>query len=247
MIKSITSGHNDTVKYLCSLHHAKYRKLEGTFIAQTERTIRALMSKLQPLQFFMTQEAYDKQTLTHDVSRITLVTPQVMRKISTLQESAGMIALFDIPGTKPTKLTKGIVLANISNPGNMGTLIRSAAAMNCQAVVIVEGTDPWDPKVVQASAGALASIDIIQLSWNELLTLKKDLKLCALVVKDGQSPDTLKRDDILMVIGNEATGIPAQWLSSCELTCTLSMPGNIESLNAAVAGSIALYIAFVQK
>lgn len=247
MIKSITSTQNETVKYLCSLHHAKYRKKEDRFIVQTERAISTLMSKMQPLQFFMTQEVYDKQTVTQDISRITLVTPQIMQKISTLEQPAGMVALFDIPHTKTTTLNKGIVLANVSNPGNMGTLIRSAAAMNCSTVIIVEGTDPWDPKVVQATAGALALVDILQLSWNELLAVKKNLKLCALVVKDGQSPDTLKRNDILIVIGNEATGIPASWLATCELTCTLPMPGNTESLNAAVAGSIALYIAFVQK
>ena len=66
--------------------------------------------------------------------------------------------------------TSGLVLAQISDPGNMGTLIRSGAAMGCSTVVIVEGTDPWGPKAVQASGGAIGKVHIIQTDWHELVT-----------------------------------------------------------------------------
>ena len=72
---------------------------------------------------------------------------------------------------------------------------------------------------------------------------KKDLKLIALVVKDGTPPDTINFENSLLVIGSEAHGIPTQWAEQCEEKLTLPMPGNTESLNAAVAGSIAIYLA----
>src|SRR5579885_2522756 len=125
----------------------------------------------------------------------------------------------------------------------MGTLIRTCAAMGKKSVVIIDGTDVWSPKVIQATAGTLAYVTIFQWSWNELLKHKKDIPLCALVVHDGKSPTKKIMESTLLVIGSEAHGIPDTWIKECEYKVTLSMPGNTESLNAAVAGSIAMYIA----
>jgi len=64
----------------------------------------------------------------------------------------------------------------------MGTLIRSAAAMNKTSIVIVEGVDPWSPKVIQASAGSIALVNIFQFTWEELMHNKGSLKLCAFII-----------------------------------------------------------------
>jgi TrmH family RNA methyltransferase len=141
------------------------------------------------------------------------------------------------------QLTTGIVLAQISDPGNMGTLIRTAAAMNKKTVVCVETVDPWNPKVVQATAGALGSVSLFCMTWDELLRSKKNIPLCALVAQDGKMPDTINLKDALIVVGNEGAGIPDAWIAQCDEKITLPMPGKCESLNAAVAGSIALYLA----
>lgn len=69
------------------------------------------------------------------------------------------------------------------------------------------------------------------------------MQLCALVVRGGIALEKLQLQDALIVVGNEADGLPPEWADACELKCTLSMPGNTESLNAAIAGSIVLYAA----
>ncbi len=125
----------------------------------------------------------------------------------------------------------------------MGTLIRTAAAMNKKTIVCVESVDPWNPKVVQATAGAIGSVNIFCINWDELLLNKKNLSLCALVAINGKNPDTVNLQNSLIVVGNEAHGIPEQWIAACDTQITLPMPGKFESLNAAVAGSIALYLA----
>ncbi len=169
-----------------------------------------------------------------------------MEKMSTTKTPSGYLAVFTIPPKPQPTFERGIVLANITDPGNMGTLIRSATAMNVKTVVIVDGVDPWSPKVVQASAGTVGSVALLECSWQELLTYKQDKQLCAFVVKNGKTPQELELNDMLLVIGNEAHGISNDWLNDCEFTCTLPMPGNTESLNAAVAGSIALYLMATQ-
>lgn len=145
---------------------------------------------------------------------------------------------------KQTPLTAGIVLAKLSDPGNVGTLIRTAVAMNVHTVVCVETVDPYSPKVVQASAGTLAAVNLVQLSWDELMQQKGNLQLCALIVSGGKKPSELTNSNTLLVIGSEAHGLPNDWFHACETTMTIEMPGNAESLNAAVAGSIALYLTF---
>lgn len=243
----IKSRQNPEIKQLCLLHHAKHRKALKQFLAEGLRTVETLMSRMKPLQLYMTQEFFDERLIYSSAHETTIVSPEVMEKISTTTTAPGVVGLFAIPEPITAPLTKGMVLCDITNPGNMGTLIRTAAAMDSKTVVIVDGVDPWHPKVIQATAGTIALVNIIECSWQELIKNKKNLKLCALVVRNGQSVDILSRDDILIVIGNEATGIPPQWLTDCELNCTLHMPGKTESLNAAIAGSIALYLAFIKK
>ena len=171
-----------------------------------------------------------------------------MKKMSTVATPSGFLGLFEIPAPPaPQQLTAGLVLAQISDPGNMGTLIRTAIACGVTSIVIVEGVDPWSAKVIQSSAGTISWIHVFEFDWQTLIDHKKDLQLCALVVSEGIMPTELNPTKSLLVVGNEAHGIPSQWQQHCDQLVTLPMPGKTESLNAAIAGSIALYWTFVQK
>ena len=162
-----------------------------------------------------------------------------MKKLSQASTPSGILGIFEIP-EKSEKLTSGIVLAQISDPGNMGTLIRTAAAMDLKTVVIVEGADPWSFKVVQSTAGNIAMVNVFQWNWDKLLQKKKGFNLIALVVKNGKI--LKKEENFLLVVGSEAHGIPKKWINDCNQLVTLDMPGKIESLNASIAGAIAMYL-----
>ena len=178
------------------------------------------------------------------ISTVSIASIYVMKKMSSATTPSGFLGVFHIPKEKAGRALKpGIVLFNISDPGNMGTLIRTTVALNA-ACVIVEGCDPWSPKVVQASAGMLASAYLIELSWAEVKARKHGLMLCALVVTGGQSPDTCDMNNVLWVLGNEAHGLPEAIVEHCDQRITIPMPGPAESLNAAIAGSIALYLRY---
>lgn len=172
-----------------------------------------------------------------------MVSTSIMERISPSSTPSGILAVFPIP-PKPaaSQVGAGLVLAQVADPGNMGTLIRSCAAFGYRSVVVVGGCDPFSPKVIQATAGSIAHVTIFRWSWSELLAHKGDLSLCALVAQGGKSPKEVPLLQTLLVVGNEAHGISSEWITDCDAAITLPMCGEIESLNAAVAGSIALYI-----
>jgi len=247
-MKAISSRTNPEIKHLASLHAKKYRTEHGQFIAEGIRACSTLItSGHQPIALYVTKSNLAKIQHSIDEKDIVLVDDHVMEKISTSTTPSGIVGLFSIPKSPtPDQLTRGLVLAGISDPGNTGTLMRTAAALNAKSIVLVEGADPWSPKVIQASAGTIGMLTIFQWSWKELLAHKGNTKLCALIISGGKGPQEIDWRNTLLVIGSEAHGIPQEWVDACDTTVTLPMPGGTESLNAAVAGSIALYLASTQ-
>jgi len=242
----ITSRDNSIVKLVCQLHDSKSRKQHKKFIAEGLRVCQTLLhSSYTLVQLYSTdtQAAVVKEQLSTPL--LTLVSENVMKKMSLSETPSGILAVFEIPeDPDPTYVTHGLVLAHLADPGNMGTLIRTAAAMNAKSIVCVEGVDPWNPKVVQASAGTIGLVTIFQWTWEQVIEHKRNLKLVALVVSNGIKPEEISSKRCLLVIGNESHGVPKRWLAQCDEQMTIAMPGGTESLNAAVAGSIALYEVF---
>ncbi len=249
-MKLITSRHNPEIKRVVELHDAKARKEQQLFIAEGVRTCAALIqSGVLPTTFFVTERILDEAySLISACDTVYQVPEDVMEKISTAATPSGMLAVFPIPSApKLDSLERGIVLAQISDPGNMGTMIRTAAALNIKSVVVIEGADVWSPKTVQATAGTIGSVDIYQTTWEQLVAHKKDLPLCALIVSGGKKPQELTNRNCLLVVGSEAYGLPLEWIAQCDEKVTIPMPGKTESLNAAIAGSIAMYELFISS
>jgi len=247
-MKVITSIHNEEVKLVAALKNSKDRDDQGRFIAEGSRVITTFIeSGWKPTMLYATDKMMPQAEKLAAQSQITLVSLEVIKKMSQATTPSELLAIFRIPiNPDMASIQSGLVLANLSDPGNVGTLMRTCAAMNVQSVVMVEGVDPWHPKVIQASAGTIALLKIFQLSWEQLIASKGDLKLYALTVTNGKKPQDISACNALLVVGNEAHGLPEQWVAQCDDAITIPMPGNTESLNAAIAGSIAMYEMFKQ-
>ncbi len=245
-IKTITSRTHEDVKLVTSLHDKKGRTEHHKFIAEGLRTCSTLAKTGTKLvQMYTTEENLEAVREFVKNFFITIVEDHVMQKMSTATTPSGILAVFEIPKqTNFAELTSGLVMANITDPGNAGSLIRTCAALNIKNIVLIDGVDIWSPKVVQASAGCLNQVKIMDTSWETLLKWKKELKMYALVVKGGKAPSEMNFENSLLIVGNEAHGIPKDWLREVDGYVTIPMPGNVESLNAAVAGSLGLYLAF---
>lgn len=248
-MRTITSSNNEEIKKIAKLGSTKERATQGRFVAEGTRTCATLIQAgFKPEQIYVIDEDHANTMQSFAQQEIiTLIPEYIMQKISQATTPSGVLGVFPIPA-KPSldQLGSGVVLAKIADPGNLGTLLRTAAAMNKKTVVLISTVDPYSPKVVQSSAGCIAHLDIFRLDWETLIKAKnkKQLKLIGLVVNGGKKPESIDFKDSLLVVGSEAHGIPEPWLDNCDEQMTLPMPGNAESLNAAVAGSIALYIAY---
>lgn len=246
-MKTITSIHNPLVVHATKLASRTYRTGSKEFIVEGKRACEPFLDSPYALVTLFITEEHHAWATERDIDeyKIIIVTPEIIKKITSTVTPSGIAAIFERPFLlqKPT-LASGIVLANIQDPGNMGTLIRTATALNKQ-IIIIGGAHPFSPKIVQASAGALAHAQLFCMTWDELCAQAKEqnILLSALVVTGGKPISTSdKKQQRFLIVGNEAHGIPNEWIADCDDAITLPMPGNTESLNAAVAGSIALYM-----
>lgn len=156
---------------------------------------------------------------------------------------SGWFARFPLPTPPPLDgAAGGLALCEVADPGNLGTLIRSAAAFGVAQVAVIGGADPWSHKAVQASAGALAAVALHCLDPQRGLEPLAGTARAALVVSGGVDPATLQSAPRWLVVGSEAHGLRSEWLSMCEERVSLPMRGPVESLNAAIAGAIACYL-----
>jgi len=245
-MKHITSFDNPLIKKIIALASPKGRSAYGLFIAEGLRTCQTLAkSPLALNNFFVTPETYTQAQEFVSEQKLIIVSEKIMHKIAATKTPSGFLGVFSIPQHKaPGHLAPGLVLYNISDPGNMGTLIRSAVAFDRPQMILVSGADPWSPKVIQASAGTIGYALIIELDWNTLKKHSKRPLLCAMVAHNGKKSEKISSQD-LIVVGGEAHGIPPEVATTCDRHVTLPMPGPAESLNAAVAGSIALYLSIL--
>ncbi len=236
----------ESIKYVRILHTAKGRSEEQCFIAEGLRTVLSFIKAgYAPIELYATESIINRLDTTIGY---TLVSTQTMERMSASSTPSGILAIFAMPqNPDPQTLTSGLVMAEISDPGNMGTLIRSCAAFGFSSVVIINGCDPFNPKVIQATAGSLPYVSLFRWTWQELLEHKKDLQLCALEPQKGKPAHALQLKNTLLIVGNEAHGIDPEWLKKCDSLLTLPINHEIESLNAAIAGSIALFLASEQQ
>lgn len=242
-MKYITSRHNPEIKNIVALHTRKGRRTAHAFLAEGIRTCLTLLNSYKLIACYVT-ESMQKDILEHIPEHTcTIVSDEVMHKISQAQTPSGIVCVFELPKNQTlTSLDSSVILYEMTDPGNVGTLIRTAAALGIAQVICVGGVDAWNHKTIQASAGTIGNVAVIETTWNDILQIKGSASITALVVSDGVSPERLTFPTTF-IIGSEAHGIPQNVIDACDQLCTLSMPGGTESLNAAIAGSIALYTA----
>lgn len=243
-ITIIQSLINPKIKHLVALQKKAYRQEHGQFLAQGATVYKTLLEAGMKLHsVFVTAQAYDAHHECIKPETMYEVTEAVMKKISTEVTPSGLVAVFEIPKDQNIQATSNaLVLHNIQDPGNMGTLIRTAAAMNITTIFTMQGVDAYHPKVVQATAGTIGFVHIVPTNWPIFYKTYKHIAMCALVVDGGKTPDQIDLKNCMLVIGNEGAGLPPDIVRDCHEKLTIPMPGKTESLNACVAGSIAMYL-----
>lgn len=164
----------------------------------------------------------------------TVISPAALARLSSTQSPQSPVAVLPIPDQSLAPDRSLLVAWQISDPGNLGAMIRTAAAF-AMDVVVLGGADPWSPKTLRSAAGAhfhASVVEVDDLSGVAATTV-------ATVLHGGISPDQLPAGRLAILIGNEAHGLPLE--VSADLEVTITMPGGTESLNAAAAAAILCY------
>lgn len=144
-----------------------------------------------------------------------------------------------------------VVIAGLQDPGNLGTIIRSAEAFGADGMICLPGTvNPWNSKAVRASAGSIFRLPVLNVSEAEGLTQFREsgVRVLTTTVQGAQPADLVDlAGPIALIIGNEGNGVPADLAIKADGAVTIPCPGPVESLNAAVAASVLLYEAARQR
>jgi TrmH family RNA methyltransferase len=144
-----------------------------------------------------------------------------------------------------------VVLAGIQDPGNLGTILRSAEAFGAHGVISLPGTvSAWNPKAVRASAGSVFRVPLLAATTEDCLMrlFEANVKTLASAVREAApANDVDLAGPVALVIGNEGNGVPAELAAQAGGSVTIPCPGQVESLNAAIAASILLYEASRQR
>lgn len=229
----ITSLQNDRVKYWVSLKEKKTRDKERKFLIEGDHLIK---------------EALKLNLIVETISIIDkkadyFVTEDIMKKISTQQSisyNAAVVKFIPEDGISGNIL----ILDNIQDPGNLGTIIRSAVAFNINTIVLSDNSvDVYNPKVVRSTEGMIFNINILRRNLCEFIPVIKNLgyTLVGTDVVQGKDIKKIKKENIALVIGNEGQGISCYVKNMCDEFTYIKMNDNCESLNAGVAASILMY------
>lgn len=244
MDRHITSIQHPLVKHLVKLRHNRdYRYEHQSLVLEGIKPIEELARQGK----FKTLVAYNEAMIPigAEADSIVIVKPQVMKKISEMEAPEGLIAEISMPkAAKLQGLKKIIALDGVSDPGNLGTLLRTALALGWQGAFVLEGScDPYNDKALRAARGATFRLPLGFGGLKELKEIVDREKLTPLVADlEGEEVSALqKKDKILLVLGNEAHGASKELRALCT-SVTISMPGAMESLNVAVAGGIMMYL-----
>jgi TrmH family RNA methyltransferase len=237
----LTSTANPLVKELRLLHRSRGRREQGRFLAEGRRLIDGLLTAgWRPCHLLLRDDLPVPPGWPDGVIRVE---EAVCRRLSVASSPAGYFAVFPLPDpTVADPTTAALVLVAVADPGNLGTLLRTAAARGLPQVLLVGGADPFAPKSLSASAGAVAIPRLVRLPVGTRPEELAPRVPCIALVPTGGGPTTaIPAGPAWLCVGSEAHGLSADWLAACHHRLTLPMRPGVESINAAVAGSIALY------
>ena len=240
----ITSTQNQFVKQVRSLRDKKFRKQSGLFVVEGGNIFKDMPDGLSVEYILATEERLDEVQKLIFSTRVCVyvVSESVMKSLSDTVTPYGLIAVLKTPQVE-FSMPKGnaLLLDGVSDPGNMGTIIRTAAARGFEDIYLLDCVDVYSPKVVRATLGGLFKVRLCEVDESEAIDLLDNLNSAVL---DFGGEDLTKAEinsPILIITGSEAHGVRDSVLAHSKRILTLPMTNGIESLNAAVATAVAMY------
>jgi RNA methyltransferase, TrmH family len=226
------------IKELRQLHQKKFRVLQQQFLVEGVKMVKELIGSN-----YKFRAVYCVKTISAEFPSAFVISNEQMSQISTLTTPPGVLAVVDIPQFEPQDFTKGwtLVLNDISDPGNMGTLLRTADWFGIQQVISSENcVDVFNSKVVQASMGAIFRVSVHYADVLKVLEdcRREDIPVFAADMHGKALNEVVFPKNGLLIMGSESHGIGQDIQSLVSESITIPGKGNSESLNVSVAAGI---------
>jgi RNA methyltransferase, TrmH family len=186
-------------------------------------------------------------------AEVLIVAEEVFESATLTEHPQGIAALVEAPEFPLQAMFAGrplvVIAAGLQDPGNLGTLVRSAEAFGATGMMLLPGTvSLWNAKTLRASSGSAFRLPVVALTADEAFAALREqrIRVFAAVARDGDGEADLRGPSALLV-GSEGAGLPDAWIAQADARITIPLPGAVESLNAAIAGSVLLYEAMRQR
>ncbi len=238
----ITSLENNKVKDLVKLQKKKYRDLTKTYIVEGEHLVLEAVRADVVLELFV----LDGEMFDYSYP-ITYMSYDVLKKISTMDSVPKIMALCKKNDNNDIIGDRILVLDEVQDPGNLGTIIRSSLAFNVDTIVLINNSvDLYNPKVLRSTQGMYNHITIINASIDDVFNYTKthNISVYGTSVVNGYDAASLSEEEkekYCLIMGNEGNGIKKEILDRCDKNLYIKMNEKVESLNVGVACSILLY------
>ncbi|MBQ0098980.1 MAG: RNA methyltransferase [Firmicutes bacterium] len=236
----ITSRANETIKFVRSLKDKKNRDDNNVFIVESIKlTLEALNSGFTIKKLFVTEEV-ENEFSAYGVETV-VVSLDVFKSISNEVSPQGVLAIVEKPSEKPFVKKNCLLLDGVSDPGNVGAIIRTAAATDFTEIFLINCADPFNSKSIRASMGGLFKVNLHTVNREDAI----DKIGLPLVVADmyGENIFNFRKNDfVCLVIGNEGNGVSDFIKSKASYTVSIPMENGMESLNASVSAGILMYL-----
>lgn len=256
--RKITSSQNDLVKRWTSLRKAKYRHREKLFLLEGPNLVdEALKSSLNIVAVCSSDPCWINDLQVHDACPRFEVTAEILAKCCSTETPQSAFAVAELPAVRTDfdwqTMEIGLLLDRIQDPGNMGAVLRAAAAVGVDAVVVGDGcVDLFSPKALRAAMGATFRVPVVH---HDLATVLPKLKKasCRILASVLQNDATnlfqlnLQSTKVVWVVGNEGNGIHDSLLAEVDVRVTIPMMHQTESLNVGQATAVLLYETARQK
>lgn len=247
----ITSKDNEIIKNIKKLKEKKYRL--NSYIVEGIKMVKEAINENQEIALIAIREDFKIDFDTKNIKTVT-ISNKIFNDISDVKTPQGILAVIKKNQNNQIETNQEYILAldSLQDPGNMGTIIRTADSANINQIIINKTTvDPYSPKVIRSTMGAIYRTNIIEVE-DLKATLKemksKGFQIITTDLKATQSIyDINYNNKTVVVIGNEANGVSQEILQTADKKVIIPMLGKTESLNASIAASIMIYEYVRQK
>ena len=235
----ITSLENNKIKKYIKLKQKKYRELNKLFLIEGEHLVFEAL-KSNKLYDLLVLDGYNID-IDFDYTNVSL---NIIKKLSDMDSLPKVIGICKIEENNDIIGDKVLILDDIRDPGNLGTIIRSSVAFNVTDIVLSLNTvDLYNDKVIRSTEGMLFKVNIIKKDLISLINelKKEDYLILGTNVKEGIDVRDIKPLKYALIMGNEGAGVKQEIQDMCDKNIYIKMNNNCESLNVGVATSIILY------